>query len=127
MKEKETDAQDLCFSPEHLAKLIGLVDDKVINGSVAKEVFEVMFEKDVDPTQYVEEKGLKTVNDEDALQKTIEEVIAANPQSVEDYRNGKEKAIFSGGADHESDERKSRSRRSESDLAQDMCKITLCL
>lgn len=93
MKEKETDAQDLCFSPEHLAKLIGLVDDKVINGSVAKEVFEVMFEKDVDPAQYVEEKGLKTVNDEDALQKTIEEVIAANPQSVEDYRNGKEKAI----------------------------------
>ena len=65
----------------------------MINGSVANEVFVVMFEKDVDPTQYVEEKGLKTVNDEDALQKTIEEVIAANPQSVEDYRNGKEKAI----------------------------------
>lgn len=93
MKEKETDAQDLSFSPENLAKLIGLADAKVINGSVAKEVFEVMFEEDIDPEQYVEEKGLRTVNDEGALRKTIAEVIAANPRSVEDYRNGKEKAI----------------------------------
>lgn len=93
MKETETDAQDLRFSPEHLAKLIRLVDEKVINGSVAKEVFEVMFEENVDPERYVEEKGLKTVSDEGALRKTIAEVIAANPQSVEDYRNGKEKAI----------------------------------
>lgn len=93
MKETETDAQDLRFSPEHLAKLIRLVDEKVINGSVAKEVFEVMFEENVDPECYVEEKGLKTVSDEGALRKTIAEVIAANPQSVEDYRNGKEKAI----------------------------------
>ena len=93
MKEREVDAAELCFSPENLAKLIALTDKKVINSSVAKEVFEVMFEKDIDPEQYVEEKGLKTVSDEGALKKTIEEVIAANPQSVEDYRNGKEKAI----------------------------------
>ncbi|MCM1143068.1 MAG: Asp-tRNA(Asn)/Glu-tRNA(Gln) amidotransferase subunit GatB [Blautia sp.] len=93
MKEKEIDAEDLRFSPENLAKLIALVDSKAINGAVAKEVFEVMFEQDIDPEQYVEEKGLKTVNDEGALRKTIEEVIAGNPQSVEDYHNGKEKAI----------------------------------
>ncbi|MCI8897223.1 MAG: Asp-tRNA(Asn)/Glu-tRNA(Gln) amidotransferase GatCAB subunit B, partial [Lachnospiraceae bacterium] len=80
-------------SPEHLAKLIRLTDEKVITGAVAKEVFEVMFAENIDPERYVEEKGLKTVNDEAALQKTIAEVIAANPQSVEDYRNGKEKAI----------------------------------
>ena len=65
----------------------------LINSSVAKEVFQVMFEEDVDPEQYVEEKGLKTVNDEGALRKVVEKVIAANPQSVEDYHNGKEKAI----------------------------------
>lgn len=69
------------------------MDGKVINSSVAKEVFQVMFEEDVDPEQYVEEKGLKTVNDEGTLRKVVEEVIAANPQSVEDYHNGKEKAI----------------------------------
>lgn len=93
MKEREKDASDLRFSPENLAKLIGLTDQKVINSSVAKEVFEVMFEKDIDPEAYVEEKGLRTVNDEGALKKVLEEVIAANPQSVEDYRSGKEKAI----------------------------------
>lgn len=93
MKEKEVDAEDLHFSPENLAKLIALVDNKAINGSVAKEVFEVMFEQDIEPEQYVEEKGLKTVHDEGALLKAVEEVIAGNPQSVADYRGGKEKAL----------------------------------
>ena len=51
------------------------------------------FAENVDPEQYVEEKGLKIAGDEGALRKTVEEVIAGNPQSVEDYRNGKEKAI----------------------------------
>ena len=93
LKEKEMEPEDIRFSPEHLAKLICLTDSKAINSSVAKEVFEVMFDTDVDPEEYVEEKGLKTVNDEGALRKTIEEIVDANPQSVEDYRNGKEKAI----------------------------------
>lgn len=93
LKEKGMDAEDICFSPQNLAKLIGMVDNKAINSTVAKEVFEVLFDKDIDPETYVEEKGLKTVNDEGALRRTVEEVIATNPQSVEDYRNGKEKAI----------------------------------
>ena len=81
LKEKNMDPEDIRFAPGNLAKLIGLVDAKAINSSVAKEVFEVMFEEDVDPEKYVEEKGLKTVNDEGTLRKTIEEIIAANPQS----------------------------------------------
>ena len=93
LKEKNMDPEDIRFAPGNLAKLIGLVDAKAINSSVAKEVFAVMFEEDVDPEKYVEEKGLKTVNDEGALRKTIEEIIAANPQSVEDYHNGKDRAI----------------------------------
>ena len=93
LKENSMDPEDIRFSPENLAKLISLTDAKAINSSVAKEVFEVMFKEDIDPEKYVEEKGLKTVNDEGALRKTVEEVIANNPQSVEDYRNGKEKAI----------------------------------
>ncbi len=90
LKEKGMDPEEILFSPEHLAKLIQLVDSKAINSTVAKEVFEAMFAGNVDPEQYVEEKGLKTVNDEDTLRTTIAEVIASNPQSVEDYRNGKE-------------------------------------
>ena len=93
LKEKGMDSEDVRFSPENLAKLISLVDAKAINGSVAKEVFEAMFAQDMDPEKYVEEHGLKTVNDEGALRRTVEEVLAKNPQSVEDYRNGKEKAI----------------------------------
>lgn len=93
LKERELDPEDITFSPAHLAKLIALTDSKAINSTVAKEVFEVMFAEDVDPEAYVEEKGLKMVSDEGALRKTVEEVIAANPQSVEDYRNGKDRAI----------------------------------
>ncbi len=93
LKEKGMDPEEICFSPENLAKLIELVDSKAVNSTVAKEVFEVMFAEDMDPEKYVEEKGLKTVNDEGALRKAVEEVIRANPQSVADYRGGKEKAI----------------------------------
>lgn len=93
MKEKEMEPEDLMFSPENLAKLIELADSGAINSSVAKEVFEVVFSENVEPDKYVEEKGLKTVHDEGALRSVIEEVIANNPQSVQDYRNGKEKAI----------------------------------
>ncbi len=93
LKENNMDPEDIRFSPEHLAALIKLTDTKAINSTVAKEVFEKMFESDIDPEKYVEEKGLKTVSDEGALRKTVEEVIANNPQSVEDYRSGKEKAI----------------------------------
>ena len=93
LKEKNMEPEDIRFSPVHLADLIGLVDEGTINSSVAKEVFEKIFLEDIDPDKYVEEHGLKTVNDEGALRSTIEKVIADNPQSVEDYHNGKEKAI----------------------------------
>ena len=93
LKEKEMDASDISFSPEHLAALIGLVDQGKINRTVAKEVFEIMFDEDMDPAVYVEEKGLCMVQDEGALRTTIEEIVKNNPQSVEDYKNGKKKAI----------------------------------
>ena len=93
IKEKSMDVSDISFSPANLAALIKLTDDGSINSSVAKGVFEKIFDEDIDPVKYVEENGLKQVNDEGALKKTVEDVIAANPQSVEDYRNGKEKAI----------------------------------
>ena len=93
LKENDMEPEDIKFSPANLAKLIQLTESKAINSSVAKEVFEKVFAEDIDPEKYVEENGLKTVNDEGALRSTIEKVIAANPQSVEDYRNGKKKAI----------------------------------
>ena len=93
LKEKSMDATEVRFSPKNLAALIKMTDAGTINSSVAKEVFEHIFDEDIDPVKYVEEHGLAQVNDEGALRATIEEIIANNPQSVEDYRSGKEKAI----------------------------------
>ena len=93
LKENEMDPEDIQFSPVNLAKVIDLADSGAINSTVAKEVFEEVFKQDIDPDKYVEEKGLKTVNDAGELQTVVEQVIRDNPQSVEDYRNGKEKAI----------------------------------
>ena len=93
LKEHDMEPDEIPFSPENLAKLIELADAGTINSTVAKEVFEEVFKNDIDPDAYVEEKGLKTVNDEGALRETIQQVIQDNPQSVEDYHNGKTKAI----------------------------------
>lgn len=93
LKEREEEPEDIRFSPAHLAKLIELADAKTINSTVAKEVFEVMFDEDIEPAAYVQEKGLGMVSDEAPLRKAVEEVIAANPKSVEDYQGGKERAL----------------------------------
>lgn len=93
LKDNDMDADEINFSPVNLAKLVDLVDAGTINSSVAKEVFEKIFSDDIDPEQYVEENGLKSMNDEGELKATIQAVIDANPQAVEDYHNGKKKAI----------------------------------
>lgn len=93
LKAANKEPEDIDFSPENFAKLIVLAENGTINGSVAKDVFKKIFEEDIDPEKYVEENGLKMDNDEDALKATIEEIVAKNPQSVEDYKNGKDKAI----------------------------------
>ena len=91
-KEKEMDLDAIAFSPENLASLIGLVERNVINRTVAKTVFEEIFARDVDPEAYVEENGLKVVNDQGQLREVIQGILEANPQSVQDFKNGKEKA-----------------------------------
>jgi aspartyl-tRNA(Asn)/glutamyl-tRNA(Gln) amidotransferase subunit B len=93
LRECEREPEEITFSPLNLAKLIEMVEKNEINRTVAKEVFEMIFREDTDPVVYVEEKGLKTVNDEGLLRKTVEKVIADNPKSVDDYRGGKEKAF----------------------------------
>lgn len=95
LNENNREPEDIPFSPENLAKLVNLTEAGTINSSVAKEVFEKVFAEDVDPEQYVEEHGLKTVNDEGALREVIEKVIAGNPQAVADYKGGKVKALGS--------------------------------
>ena len=93
LKDRGMEVEDLSFSPANLAKLIDLTEAGTVNSSVAKEVFEHVFDEDVDPEVYVEEHGLKTVNDEGALKAALEQAIANNPKAVADYKGGKEKAL----------------------------------
>ena len=93
LKVHEMDAADLKFSPDHLAKLIELIDAGTINRPTARDVFEKVFAENVDPEAYVESNGLKIEADDGALKGVIEGIVAANPQSVADYHAGKKKAI----------------------------------
>ncbi len=93
LKEEGKEWEDISFSAENLAKLVDLADSGAVTNTVAKEVFALVFHEDIDPKSYVEEKGLKSVNDEGQLRSVVEKVIEENPQSVQDYRNGKQKAI----------------------------------
>ena len=93
MKENAVEADQLIFSPGHLASLIKLTESGSINTTIAKEVFEKIFKEDIEPEQYVKENGLLMVNDDSILEETIEAVLAANPQTVEEYRSGKTKVI----------------------------------
>ncbi|QRN85575.1 Asp-tRNA(Asn)/Glu-tRNA(Gln) amidotransferase subunit GatB [Clostridia bacterium] len=80
-------------SPKDVAELIKLMHDGTISGKIAKQVIPEMVETGKTPKQIVEEKGLVQVNDEGAVEAIVEEVLAANPQSVADYKGGKGKAI----------------------------------
>lgn len=78
---------------EMLADLLKLIDDDTISGKIAKKVFEEMISSGKDAITIVEEKGLKQVTDNAAIEAFVEKIIAANPESVNDYKNGKENAI----------------------------------
>ncbi|MHB1418517.1 MAG: Asp-tRNA(Asn)/Glu-tRNA(Gln) amidotransferase subunit GatB [Bacillota bacterium] len=79
--------------PEGLAKLLTLVDRGTVSGKMAKTVFEEMFGTGKDPEEIVQEQGLIQISDESALGAIIDKILAENPKSIEDYRNGKDKAV----------------------------------
>ena len=92
-EQGDGDASKMDFSPAHLARLIDLLGQGTINRAGAREVFEHIFAEDVDPDSYIKDHGLAIENDSDALGKVIDQVIAANPKSVGDYKAGKKKAV----------------------------------
>ncbi|CAM3634577.1 MULTISPECIES: Asp-tRNA(Asn)/Glu-tRNA(Gln) amidotransferase subunit GatB [Saccharibacillus] len=76
-----------------LGELVGLIEKGTVSSKIAKTVFKEMLQSGKRPQQIVEEQGLVQISDEGAIQAIVTEVVAANPQSVEDYRAGKDKAI----------------------------------
>ena len=93
IRDREIEVEDISFSPENLGKIINLLENDKINRTVAKEVFEIIFDKDIDPEAYIYTNNLGLINDKYALDQVVEEVIREFPNSVDDYRNGKDKAF----------------------------------
>ena len=79
--------------PKDLAMLLKRIDDATISGKIAKTVFEEMLATGKNPDTIINEKGLRQVTDTGAIESIIDEVIKNNPKSVEDYKNGKDKAL----------------------------------
>jgi aspartyl-tRNA(Asn)/glutamyl-tRNA(Gln) amidotransferase subunit B len=84
---------DVRITGEGLGEMIGLIEKGTISGKIAKTVFKEMLVSGKRPGQIVEEQGLVQITDEGAIRAIVEKVVAANPQSVADYKAGKEKAI----------------------------------
>ena len=93
LKEKEIEINDSKISPENLAELVNLINKKVISSAIAKKVFIDMFETGKAAGKIVKDQGLIQITDENAIEKIVEDVVSKNPQSVEDYKAGKDKAI----------------------------------
>ena len=79
------------ISTAQLGKLVARIADNTISGKIAKTIFEALWNKEGDVDEIIEKRGLKQVTDMGAIEKMIDEIIAANPQQVADYRAGKDK------------------------------------
>jgi aspartyl-tRNA(Asn)/glutamyl-tRNA(Gln) amidotransferase subunit B len=81
------------ISPEHLGELVSLIGKGDISGKIAKDVFPKMYAERVAPSVVIDREGLKQISDTSALEKLVDEVIAASPKQVEQYKSGKTAVI----------------------------------
>jgi aspartyl-tRNA(Asn)/glutamyl-tRNA(Gln) amidotransferase subunit B len=81
------------IAPENLAELLALVDGDTISGTMAKTVFDTMYETGKAAAEIVQERGLRQISDEDSLVTAIEQVLANNPKEVGEFRAGREKLL----------------------------------
>lgn len=93
LKEYEIDPSEMKLSISNFAKLIKLVKDEKISNNTGKKVLRQIFDTDEDPEKIVEEKGLIQVSDKSFLDSLVTEVLEENPQSIEDYKAGKDRAL----------------------------------
>jgi aspartyl-tRNA(Asn)/glutamyl-tRNA(Gln) amidotransferase subunit B len=93
LNEEKRDIRDGLIKPSDLAEMVNLIEDGTISGKIAKEVFEDMYRTGKAPRTIIDEKGLVQITDEEALKKTIDDIIGANPAQLEQYRAGKEKVF----------------------------------
>lgn len=93
LNARNLEIEDCPVTPAQLVQLLTMIDSGEISGKIAKDIFEKMFDTGKDPKVLVEELGVKQISDAAQLEAVVDQVIAQHPKSVEDYRNGKEKAL----------------------------------
>lgn len=91
LKESKVDLKSCKVTPNKLASLVELVENGTINNKVAQEIFELVAQDGQEPIVIVENQGLKQIGSSDELETIVKEIIATNPEMVQDYKNGKER------------------------------------
>ena len=93
LNREEKSIADCPLSAERLAGLVARVADNTLSNKLAKQVFEALWDSELSADAVIERDGLKQVSDVGAIEKLVEEALAANPKAVEEFRAGKEKAL----------------------------------
>ena len=93
LNEKEQEADSIPFTAEQLAKLVELIDKGTISSAIGKKVVEELFENPREPEEIIKEKGWIQISDEGAIKEVVAKILEANPQSIADYKAGKDRAL----------------------------------
>ena len=93
LNEREEEPEDLKFTGKELGELVSLIDKGTISSAIAKKVLEEMFVNPEKPSKIIEAKGWVQISDEGAIKEVVNKILEANPQSVADYKAGKDKAL----------------------------------
>jgi aspartyl-tRNA(Asn)/glutamyl-tRNA(Gln) amidotransferase subunit B len=93
LNEEKVEIEDSPISPEKLAGMLKLMDERTISGKMAKDVFEKMFKTGKDASQIVKESGITQITNESELVKIVDKIINENPKSIDDFNKGKEKTL----------------------------------
>ncbi|ABS20662.1 Asp-tRNA(Asn)/Glu-tRNA(Gln) amidotransferase subunit GatB [Bacillus cytotoxicus] len=93
LNKQQKELKDVALTPAGLSKMIQLIEKGTISSKIAKKVFNELIEKGGDPEEIVKAKGLVQISDEGTLRKIVTEILDNNAQSIEDFKNGKDRAI----------------------------------
>ena len=93
LNEKELEPDSIPFTAGELAKLVELIDKGTISSAIGKKVVEELFENPKEPEEIIKEKGWIQISDEGAIKEVVQKVLANNPQSIADYKAGKDRAL----------------------------------
>lgn len=93
LNEKEIEPEEIPFTAEELAKMISLIDKGTISSAIAKKVLEELFEEPKDPEDIIKQKGWIQISDEGAIKEVVLKILEVNPQSIADFKAGKDRAL----------------------------------